>query len=252
MNYNSFLAIYKNYTTADLLAIIKNAEQYQQAAIEAAQTELNNRQLSGEDLRMSEMQLETIENLNQIKASKSIEKKVRVVGNSLILKINPFQDHFTIAQKYVKLITIYLVLLFLYSIYRNWFWLTNPSFYLETGYVFELAPLLIMLLAPLLLWKQKSTGWVLSIILLIYSGLLNVLVLVSNLMITYPEGPFGDLIPQPSLITLFLGALFYFGLTLVLFRNDIREMFRIDKSTMIVSISIGILTGVYPALVLFI
>jgi hypothetical protein len=223
---NPYEEKFKSLKDSELIDIVENRGQFDNAAIEAADRELSER---------------------GIEASKSKSSASDNAPNKFISKITSVAHdvHPSIVRKgkYEKIIsvmTIFLLLSYLYNLYNN---LSFTLFILSDGLfdIFTFLKIAEIIAFPLFLWlfwNQRKWGWIIFEVLFTSSVFTNIIMLIVGWELT----PFWEtdneittvvdfLFYTPPLYTNVVKILFYFGLLLILFKSQIRDLFNIDMVT---------------------
>jgi hypothetical protein len=249
---NQFAERYKTFTNAQLIRIIDNQIEYQQLAIEAAENELAQRQLTDEELDILKTQNETQERENQIQKDKkeAFENKVKDITVSITDTLNPIRTASLSTNQVINRISIAFGLLFLFQAFTQIglivFIFTNSQSKWDFGVVAYLLPILVLPVATLLFWRRKKYGWILLFIFLIYSVLTTIVSFILDFRSQHSGVEVIDnLFPVTSPAT-YLMRIFLFGACLWLIcKNNIREVYSINKQTILITAGIGIaLTGI--------
>lgn len=223
---NTYEEKFKYLKDSELIDIVQNRSQFDEVAIEAAECELNKR---------------------GIEASKSKSSANDNAPNKFISKITGFvhdiHPSFADKGKYEKIIgvmTIFLLLSYLYNLYND---LSFILFSLSDGLfdIFTFLKIAEIIAFPLFLWlfwNKRKWGWIIFEVLFTNSVFTNILLLFVGWELT----PFWEtdkevttivdfLFYTPPLYTNVVKILFYFGLLLILFKSQIRDLFKIDITT---------------------
>lgn len=247
MNENSFTTLYKTWTTDKLLDIVDNPSDYQPLAVEAARLEIDSRQLTQEQLidAKVEQDLRRQDKANKQQKVKDIENKFKSVGSSLDDTFNPIQKETPTTDKFIKLISLFIGGLFLYQLYKEFgmlkFMFTDDGGKWDFSMVLYFFPFIILPTAGLLFWFRKKIGWTLATIYFSYTAAGAIPMFIVDLN-RQPTG-------VPALDTLFLttspihyiGSLLVFGgLTWTLCKENMREVYQVDKKSMFIALGIGI------------
>ncbi|KIC92007.1 hypothetical protein [Flavihumibacter solisilvae] len=236
---------FRHISNIDLLHILENPDQYQESAIESAKLEFANRQLSEAELNDAKELL----NSNAKRKEKQKEKvkivvsNVQDTGSSLLETLNPIQNDTSPIEKIIRLIVIVFTALFLYQITYEY---KNLILYIEDIPGFPmisflyLFPIVILPIAVWNFWKRKSIGWMLLTIFLCYS-IAGTLLTVYQYLSWQPSGYSGldNLFPRPSPTVYLLHLLFLTGTLYVICKEDMRNIFLINKNKMQKTIAIS-------------
>jgi hypothetical protein len=251
----NFTDRYKNYSNSELLKIIDNPNDFQPLAVETAKNIFSSRQLSSKDIEIakSELAMQRQEKEVQNEKKKVFENKVKNIGSSLIDTFNPVQTTTRTTDKIIKIISIVFGGLFLFMLYREFgvikFMFTDNEAQWDFSMVLYFLPLIIVPTAAILFYTRKKLGWTLLAIFLTYS-LANAIVLFLIELNRQPSGfsALDNLFPATS-IAIYIGTIIFYGGTLwAICKEDIREIYTIDKRTMFKTI---ILIGSLTALIIY-
>jgi hypothetical protein len=246
MSDNNFRALYKTWTSDKLLGIIDKQDEYQTSAVEAARHELDSRQLSAEQLheaKTTKTERQKQREYNE-RGAKGVVDKIKSIGLSLADTLNPIQREGDNTDRIIKLFSLFLGVLFLYRLYAEFgllkFMLTDSSAKWDFTIVFYFLPLVILPTAGLLMWLRKTLGWKLSTFFFSYSAVGAIPLFLSTLS-RHSTGndALDTLFPVGSPLS-HVGRLFLFGAaTWVMTKDNIREIYNVDKQAMIISIGLG-------------
>lgn len=246
MSNDNFRDLYKTWTTDKLLDIIDNPDEYQPLAVEAARHELDSRQLSVEQLDSAKnIQTERQRQKDdKQRKTKEADDKIKSIGLSLADTLNPILKEGDNTDKIIKLISIFLGGLFLYRLYSEFgmlkFMLTDSSARWDFSMVLYFLPLIILPTAGLLMWLRKPFGWTLTTFFFSFTAV-GAIPLFLSAFGRYSTG-------NETLDTLFsvespsvhVGTFILFGAaTWAMTKDNIREVYNVDKQTMIISIGLG-------------
>ncbi len=233
----AFTERYNTYSNAQLLKILERPGEYQPLAVATAKEILKERQLSEEDLSAAKAELETEARIKeaQLLKKKEVREKLKKAGASLADTLNPVADEKPAAHKTITIISIGLTGLFLYQlagvgdflpsgIYAKW----------DLKVVAIFLPSLVLLVTIPLFYKRKKAGWILLAAYLCVS-FLGAVWLVYLALTWQPSAiPALDaLFPPPSVSTSIFSLLFYGVPLLGICRMNIRELYHVDKKTMV-------------------
>ena len=173
---NEFSERYKKLTNDQLFIIVRNAGDYQTEAVEAANFELNSRNLTESDV-------DTANNLIYESEKKVIEEKEKQerhrsnVNNRILQlkeKYSPFEGGLDKSERIIRMCILSFVFFTLYSLYSDYELFTflfvdqvNRSWDLSV-YIFLISNLLLVL-GTFYFVKRKRLGWVFWIIILVNS-----------------------------------------------------------------------------------
>ena len=249
---NQFAERYKTFSNAQLLRIIDNQIEYQDPAIEAAENELAKRQLTDDERESLRIGNEIIERENQIQKDKkeAFENKVKDVSVSITDTLNPIRTSTLSTNQVINRISIAFGLLFLFQAFTQvgliLFIFTNSQSKWDFSVVAYLLPVLVLPVATLLFWRRKKYGWILLSIFLSYSVLTTVVSFILDFRSQHSGVEVIDNLFPATSPTTYLVRIFLFGGCLwLLCKNSIREVYAINKQTILVTTGIGIaVTGI--------
>lgn len=254
MKENNFTNLYKTWTTDKLLDIIDNPNEYQPLSVEAAQIEINNRQLTPEQLDEAKkiQSARLFEKEIKHQKVKAVEDKLKSVDTSLADSLNPIQKELPSTDKYIKLISLLLGGLFLYQFIKDFKFLRFILFQEDSKWdfsiVFYFIPLILLPSAGLLLWFRKKIGWILATVFFSYSSSFAILLFIKTFNYTPSCFPAVDnLFPTPSPTAYIFTLLFYGGLTWIMSKANIREVYNVNKPDMFITIGIGVAIVIFIA-----
>jgi hypothetical protein len=243
MSDNPFTTTYKSLSTDKLLDIIENSGDYQAVAVEAAQLEIESRKLSQEQLAEARA-LQTVRQTERAKKqerSEALENKLKTFGTSIAGTLNPIKPEPPTTRRHINLILLIITALLLYHLYNYFgllkYMLTNEEaeWDLSMIYLFSALPILAVIIT--LFWQRKRSGWILATVYFSYKTSETIAGVIIAL-IYYTGADRESFLPMAS--PLQLGTILLFGgLTWTLCRANIREAYKIQKQSMIISLSIG-------------
>jgi len=248
MSNNPFSDRYTKHSNAELLKILSRKTEYQLLAIEAAQEELDKRQLTEVQVREANAILAEKEQLKTLKeqANQAAKNKISSVFSKTFEIINPIQNSSPTAGKLIVLTCLVLSLAFIHemtdAVSLLKFLLSSPDLNWDSSVVFALVPLILIPLEVFLLWRRKRVGWILCYIhftfaLFIAINTIGFLLLKAPLLLP----------PNRSLLT--LPMVYYveqitipFGCMLVLSRKIVLDIYKINwKHISIIICGVGAL-----------
>lgn len=249
MSDNNFKTLYKTWTTDKLLDIIDNPSDYQPLAVEAAQLELDNRHLTQQQLTdaKAEQDLRRQNKESKQQKIKDIEDKVKSVGSSLANTFSPIQKETPTTDKFIKLISLFIGGLFLFQLYKEFgmlkFMFTSAGGKWDFSMVLYFLPYIILPTAGLLFWFRKKIGWTLATIYFSYTAVGAIPMFIMELNRKPTGVPALDGLFPATSPTVYIGTLLVFGgLTWNLCKENIREVYQVDKKSMFIALGIG--TGI--------
>jgi len=243
---NQFSERYKTFSTCDLLRVIENQSDYQSEAVEAAKTEINQRNLSDQEINdaKSELEAERKEEQRQYEKRAEVEQKVKSLGTSVFDTINPIQKTAPTTERLIRLLTIVFGLIAVVKWFNEFefirFALTADMGTSEFSMIRYILPVIILTTAVILFWIRKKSGWILITAYVTYSaiGALGLLIM------TWDMEPVGvpsldSLFPQTYGVTQIFTTLFFGGTLWILTKNEIIKEYSISRKTTIVTIGIS-------------
>mgnify|MGYP006391079345 CR=1 FL=1 len=123
--------------------------------------------------------------------------------------------------------------------------------YESFGYTLYFFPLLFEIVSVITFWLKKQIGWILLVAFCSYSLIEVLYALYYSISLQFRENNFSDYFPTPSPTAYIISILFYVGTLFVLNKQDIKEVFDIDRSKVQNSLIIGTLVGVLFLFILF-
>jgi hypothetical protein len=243
---NQFSERYKTFSNSDLLRVIENQSDYQPEAVEAAKTEINQRNLSDEEFTEAKSDLEPERQVKQKQNKKKaeVEQKVMSLGTSVFDTINPIQKTAPTAERLIRLITIVFGLIAIFKWYNQFglvkFMLTDNSAGWDLSMIEYFLPLILLPIATILFWLRKKSGWILMAAYLTYSAISAF----GLIIMTWNMEPLGvpaldSLFPQTSPTTQILTTLFFGGALWVLTKKEIKEHYNINRQITLATIGIS-------------
>lgn len=246
MNGNDFTTLYKTWATDKLLDIVDRPNEYQPLAVDAARLEIDSRQLTQKQLTdaRAEQDLRRQDKANKQQKVKDIEDKFKYVGSLFVNTVDPLHKETPTADKPIKLISLFIGGLFLYQLYKEFgmlkFMFTDDGGKWDFSVVLFFLPLIILPTAGLLFWFRKKNGWMLSTIYSSYTAVGAIPMFIMELN-RQPTGiPALDTLFSTTSLTLYIGTLLVFGgLTWTLCKEDMREVYQVDRKAMFTALGIG-------------
>lgn len=236
---------YKTYSNTELLRVIVNPNDYQQIAVEAAKTIFSNRLLTEEEIKIAkdELEIESQEKLNKEQEKRENKDKLMNIGKSIIDTVNPIQKEIPSTEKTIKIISLLFGGLFLFRLYQEFgmisFMFTDSSSVWDFSMVLYFLPLVVIPTATILFYMRKKFGWILLTVFLTYSAVsvIGFFILIMNLRVSGFDA-LDNFFSQTSMITYLLSFLFFAGAIFAISRENIRSIYKINKQTMVLTISI--------------
>ena len=244
-----FAERYKKMSNSELMEVLQNPSQYQSTALSIAKLEFASRQLSENEIQDAKQILLS----QKVKKDKQDEKievaktKVLDASNSFYDTINPIQTTAPTAEKLIRLITLVFTGLLIYKIAANsdlFYGLLKGDSHERFGYTLYLFPILVEIIAIILFWLRKQTGWILLATFCSYSLIDHLYGLYYSTTSQFRESIFSNFFRPPPPTAFIISILFYLGTLFVLKRLDIKEIYKIDKQRMQNSLILGTIIGV--------
>jgi hypothetical protein len=247
---NQFSERYKTLTTPELLKVIDTPGDYQALAVEAAGMELANRGLTEQEIADARAENESLalEKQSQKEKSKIFENKVKDIGASFVETIGPVQSAPQSASRIIAIVSILLALRFLFQLYNNFgfikYLVTYKEAHLGMQVLSYFLPIMLVPVAGLLLWKRKVLGWLLSSALFIFSVLGA---FISLCFAVKEHFKYADLANNTDgfITSSVWDLLFYGGCLWMIFKKDVKEVYRVDKSAVIIASSLGVILLIF-------
>ena len=244
---NPFIDRYEILDSSALLDILDNRSEYQAQAVEAAEFELKSRKLTDEQLveAKKEQTLRKEEKERKEQKEKYIGNKVNAWGTSIADTFNPFQKDIPSADKIIKLLSLFLWGLLFYQLYAEYpfliFLFTDSSAKWEPIMILYYIPLLLLSTSGILFWLRKKLGWILATV---YFAV-ETAGTVSSYIVTINREPsglpgFDEIYPTPSPTAYLWPLLLYGSATWAICKQELREVYLIDKKTMFIALGIGL------------
>lgn len=237
---NEFAERYKKTSTSDLLKIINNPSEYQPLALEAATIEIASRQLTQEQLREAQAEMDADQQrIAQGHAKQqALEEKVNAWSATVADAVNPYQTGPITADRQIQAISIFFLVLALYYIYNAYdfvgFLLFDDSAEFDPSLILYFLPLVITPLAAFLFWQRKKIGWILVTIYLTYVSASEVLLFVQALNMRAYTGDI--LFPSIPLVQYIGASIVYMWCLWVACKANIREHYAVGKEAMLKTI----------------
>jgi hypothetical protein len=242
MNPADFSEYYKTLSTLELLIILENPGDYQLPALEAAKREMQNRELSPNEINAVKEQMEAarLQKEKQKEKVKVIEDTIKKAGNTIIDTLNPIQSGIPTTDKLIRFIVIAYGGIFIFQL------LTETRSIIATvkdiadypvETIFYLLPFVILPVGLFYFWKRKKRGWVLLGIFITYFIVHACWMLYEYFTWTSSGNEFFDmLLPVTSPVSSWVQLLVLGGTLFVICKREIREIYKIDKQSMLLTI----------------
>lgn len=157
-----FYQQYKDYSNIDLLKIVKQPENYQPAAVAAAENILSERQLSAEEISTAEQYFTDIENSEKDKKEK-IDALKNKVADFLEPVLSPKEN--IEPNKWLNILLLVIALQYVWTLYKTVkhliLFLKCKYCYADISIVLGVITLLYVPLIFTLLFKKRRWGWIL-------------------------------------------------------------------------------------------
>lgn len=246
MTDNPFIQRYKTTDTSELMEIIDRSSDYQPMAVEAARLELDNRQLTQEQLAdaKTKQDLRRQEKASKQQKVKDIEDKFTSVVSSLADTFSPIKKESPTTDNFIKIISLFIGGLFLYQLYKEFgmlkFMFISDGGKWDFSMVLYFLPFIILPTAGLLFWFRKKIGWTLTAIYSSYTAAGTIPMFIMELNLKPTGFPALDGLFPTTSPTVYIGTLLVFGgLTWTLCKENMREVYQVDKKSMFIALGIG-------------
>lgn len=245
----SFSEYYKTITDTELLSILENKEDYQDAAIEAAKKELERRQLSSDQLENLKADLAEKRKEQEITIAKQQNVKQAIKERSLgfIESLNPIYEELPDGEKILRYIIILwgiftfldILIDFRLELHALQEFVFHP--FLNSLIIF---PYILLPVSLYYLWKRESLGWTLFVVFLTFS-FLNDLWALENALAWRPSGiKWMDTAFKPSLFKAFRLLLIAGGTLYAMCRQDMKNLFSVENRRMWTTIGVTVAVSV--------
>ncbi|EAS19465.1 hypothetical transmembrane protein [Flavobacteria bacterium BBFL7] len=242
-----FTELYKNLSNSELLKIIAESDKYNPIAVETAKAEIDSRKLSIEELNQAKTEIDKQEEKKKLetKKRKHQEEKIKEGASTLFDTINPIQNGIQTPEKIIRFTTLIFAGIAVYRIFKEFemfrYMFTDSGAKWDISMVEYFFPLIVLPLAVLLFWTRKKSGWILLSIFLSYSAITTIGLFFMNLG-RQPSGipALESLFPTVSPITYIMTLVFFGGTLWLISKENIRNIYKISKQTMFVTIGLTI------------
>ena len=247
MNHNPFIDIYKTWPDDELLDVLNTPADYQPMAVEAAQIEIEKRQLTSEQLTFAKARQAERQNNIAIEKQKveRVENKIKSASRFVFNIFNPIQKDKVTTDNYILTLCVFMFFLSLYQVIKD-FGLLRYMF--EPGskakwdfsVVLMLMPYIFLPISASLFWLRKKNGWILTTCWCTYSAT-GAFFLFLDALKYRPIGiPSLDKIFPAMLPEKYLLLIILYGVILwIICKQPIKEIYKIDERTMRLSIIIS-------------
>jgi hypothetical protein len=240
-----FTEKFTTYSNTDLLKIIDNPDDYQPLAVETAKSIFASRQLNDHNIEIAKAELAALKQEKEGKdqKKKDLENKVKNIGASVFSTINPIPSETPNADKIIKITSIVFGGLFLFQLYQELemisFMFTDIGAKWDFSMVLYFLPLLYVPIATIMFFKRKKIGWTLLAIFLSYSAVSSIGLFIMTLNREQSGfAPLDNIFPQSSPTTHIMTLLFFAGTLWTICKEEIREIYIVDKKFMFRTIGI--------------
>lgn len=243
-----FTELYQKLSNSELLKIVAESEKYNPIAVETAKTEIESRQLTEHELNQAKLKIAEKENAKKRENEKRKERegKIKKSTSTLFETINPIQNGIQTPEKIIRLTILIFGCLAIYRLYQQ-FGMFQMIFHegisdwdlSMTEYFF---PIIILPIAVILFWKKNNVGWILLSIFLTYSAF-NAIVLFFMNLGRQPSGipALENIFPTVSPAVYIMTLLFFGGFLFLNCKDGVRDIFKISKQTMFVTIGLTLI-----------
>ena len=246
MSVNSFAELYKKLTNTRLLEIINKPGEYEEAAVAAAQEEIDRRSLSENEISEINNEIEAIRNqkLKEEQETEEAKNKLIAAGTTVIKDYGPVRRSSLTPDRLINLICIVFGGLYLYSTIGE-FSLIGYLFTANIKWDFSvfmiLAQLIVLPVAILLFWLGRKWGWLLLSAYMTYSLFT---VLCAFIISMHIHGSMIPLFESYYRRPLPLGETIFYGSVLVaISRRSMRDIYKIEPGHVFWTVlGIGVLT----------
>jgi hypothetical protein len=240
MNFD-FLQKFNTYRTIELLMIIRRPDDYQPAAVEAAQSILSTRNISPEEMAEADQKLFNLEMTEKLKQEKINAYKANVTSALSAIVI---PDPELKPSKWLKILLILLVLQYIRLLYRSFptlTWLLRcETCTLDIYWLLIISEFLYIPIILFLLLRRKKWGWILLFGESVFAAVLLIIQFYSRL------GYLGQSIYQLDFLLFdpvtFIWPIIIRTLTLIfLLKKEITNYFNIERKAVERTIMVGVL-----------
>ena len=237
-NSNPFSERYKTLKDADLLAILNNSQNYQPIAIEAANAELANRNLTAEQVEQLNAEAEIIDRKKALK-----QQKADAIEQSLLNVVNPPSQ--ATRNIYITLIatTIFYVIALMYGGRLMFTGLFDPAFY-NVNFFHATIPYILFPVGILFFAFRKRAGWIIIITICTYEALVRLLILQRDISFKM-DHLFSTVVTYRYLFSSAGVTLFSILICVFMCRADIRAEYKVSDRLKVLSITAGVVWLMY-------
>lgn len=245
-----YTELYQRLSNSELLTIIGGSKKYNPIAVETAKTEIEKRQLSEEEIKQAKSKIiqKKTAKKREIEKQKEHVEKLRKNASTIFDTLNPIQNGIQTPEKIIKLIILIFGGLAIYRLYKQYgmfrFMFTDSGADWDISMVEYFFPIILLPVAVILFWNRLKLGWILLTIFLTYSAFNAIVLFVMNLG-RQPAGidAFEEIFPTVSPVVYFMTLLFFGGFLYLICKQGVRNIFKIPKHTMLITISLTIIAN---------
>jgi hypothetical protein len=239
---------YKKMSNAELLEVLQHPAHYQSEALSIAKAEFNTRQLSEKDIQEAGQALLNKNLKKELQNERIAAATTKIVdaGNTFYDTINPIRVTAPTAEKLIRFISLVFSGLFIYKIKVNFGLFSSiieGSSHESFAYTIYIFPIVVELIAIVLFWLKKKSGWMLLAIFCCYSLVEILQGLYYSILFQSEESSFMRFGAPPSPLSHIIAALFFAGTIAVMLRQDIKLVYKIEKQNVQSALVVGGLAG---------
>ncbi len=228
---HSFAERFKRLEPVDLITIINTPHDYQPEAVDAAQKELESRQLT--ELQLIEARAIYDERIRAAQAKDENRKQLQEKVQNVAEEISPIQFGPPTTNKYIRSVTIFTAVYFLYLLYLEFSFFSfalsdNSGLWL----FYKLLPLAWLAIGGILFGLRRKPGWMLMAAFFWRAAIGSVLGLFTM----------GFLCGARSALT----AVIFGGAFYAIMNKEVREIFKAERKVVITAIVIGSVVAIAP------
>lgn len=228
---DNYIDKFKTKTNSELMRIITRPNEYKPDALQIATEILESRNLTPKEIDDLKEEVHKDLMAEELVQQRKVdfEDKVKVSMLSSFVLISPLEPNITNTEKIVRIITILLILSFLYSIFNSisYFQEALSQEKLDEEFAITIFSLLLLPLAIMLFHQRKKMGWTFFSFLLAFLTPLSILNLI---MAIRTQSSFDSYNPFPSPSTSVSKIVLYGGLLSLLCLKGIRNIYSISKT----------------------
>jgi hypothetical protein len=231
---NPFSETYRLYSDEELIELLTNKSSYQQLAIEAAEAELERRKLTVGQIHLIQEELSERNEERAMQNAKQLKPVLTVRSNieKFVAELDP-NDQIT-PSKAISYISISLIVILLYHFFMEQsIFLSNIRHFSlnDWYYIMWAVPYVYLPVAIVLFWKKYRWGWLLLHIWAVY----NLLTVLFFYIMEYRFGFAGNFAyssyASTGMLSYITSILTYGGLLVYLNRNEIKNIYKIDRNS---------------------